>query len=178
MLPGQPQAREPHRADAEAAHEGGQQKAERHGGGADGQLQKLIPDGLVDQRGASAAGEQDEQQGKEARGVGGRRLRWLGHMANVYLSGSGCCHGYRRQPKGARHESGGAVEGLTMLTNLTGPSTDGRWPVGVGARWRRGNRGGGGGWRNEAQLGGRGGGGVAGRLRRPGRVQERLGLRP
>ena len=73
-------------ADAEAAHKGGEQEAKRHGGGTDGQLQKLIPDGLVDQGGTSAAGKQDEQQGKVARGVGGRRLHWLGHMDNECLS--------------------------------------------------------------------------------------------
>src|SRR5664280_3839313 len=63
MPAGQAQTGEPHTADAEAAHEGGEQEAERHGSGTDGQLQKLIPDGFVDQRGATAAGEQDEQQG-------------------------------------------------------------------------------------------------------------------
>ena len=91
MLPFETHARQPHTADAEAAHEGGQQEAERHSGGTDGQLQQLIPDGLVDQGGASAAREQDEQQGKKARGVGGRRLlvghlRWLGHMDDECLS--------------------------------------------------------------------------------------------
>jgi hypothetical protein len=30
--------------------------------------------------------------------------------------------------RGARHGSGGTAEGLTMLTNLTVPCTDGRWP--------------------------------------------------
>jgi hypothetical protein len=71
MLSFETHAGEPHTADAEAAHKGGEQEAERHGGGTDGQLQKLIPDSLVDQSGASAAGEQDEQQGKVARGVAG-----------------------------------------------------------------------------------------------------------
>ena len=101
MLPCEPQAGEPHTADAEAAHKGGEQEAERHGGGTDGQLQKLIPDGLVDQGGASAAGEQNEQQGKVARGVGGRRLLcratcvvWAIWMMNAYLSGNGCSNGY------------------------------------------------------------------------------------
>src|SRR5450759_5682014 len=60
--------------------------------------------------------------------------------------------------RSARHGSGGAAEGLTILTNLTVPCTDRRWPVGLGARGRRAFRMGGRGiWRGcpfcEACLG-------------------------
>ena len=65
---------------------GGQQEAERYGSGTDRQLQHLVPDGFVDQGGASAARKQDEQQGKVARGVGRRGLLWLGHMNGECLS--------------------------------------------------------------------------------------------
>ena len=50
--------------------------------------------------------------------------------------------------RSARHGSGGAAEGLTILTNLTVPCTDRRWPVGLEARGRRAFRMGGRGiWR-------------------------------
>ncbi len=50
-------ARQQQAADAQAAHEGGEQHAQRNGGRADHQLQQLIPDDFVNQRRASAAGE-------------------------------------------------------------------------------------------------------------------------
>ena len=57
-------ARQRQAPDAQPAHERRQQDAERDRGRADGQLQQLEPDDLVDQRGASAAGEQNQQPGQ------------------------------------------------------------------------------------------------------------------
>ena len=65
MASAEAQAREQDAADAKAAHESGEQKAERDGGGTDGELQKLVPDDFVDQRGAAAAGEKNHSRGKK-----------------------------------------------------------------------------------------------------------------
>ena len=57
-------------AEAHPAHEGPEQCAQGNGGGADGQLQQLEPDNLVNQSGAAAAGKQDQQDGQvRARGT-------------------------------------------------------------------------------------------------------------
>src|SRR5260370_28981524 len=56
-------------AQAQAAHESGEQNAERDRGRPNGELKKLIPDDLVNQRGEAAARKQDEQERKKAGGV-------------------------------------------------------------------------------------------------------------
>ena len=64
MLPAQLQPRQQEAAQAQPAHERGQQHAQRNRGRPDHQLQQLVPDDFVDQRGAAAAGEQQQQQGQ------------------------------------------------------------------------------------------------------------------
>jgi len=60
------------------AHESASRQPSDHGSGTDGQFAEADTDGFVDQRGASHAGEQDEQQGKVARGVRRAPLGVLG----------------------------------------------------------------------------------------------------
>ena len=60
------QARQQEAAQAQPAHEGGQQHAERNGARPDHQLQQLVPHDLINQRRASAARKQKQQQGKIA----------------------------------------------------------------------------------------------------------------
>ena len=60
MAAGKPEA-----ADAEASHVGGEQDSEGYGCGADGELQHLIPDDFVNERGASAGGEENQQDREE-----------------------------------------------------------------------------------------------------------------
>ena len=69
MLPRVNQAREQQAAEAHPAHEGPEQDAERDRGRADHQLEELKPDDLVDQRGAAAADEQEQQRGKKTAGT-------------------------------------------------------------------------------------------------------------
>jgi len=59
-------ARQGDTAQAHPAHEGSQQHGEGNRGGTDHQLQQLEPDDFVDQRSATAADEQRQQQRKEA----------------------------------------------------------------------------------------------------------------
>ena len=54
------QARQPDAADAKPAHKGGQQDTQRHRGGADGQLQLLVPDDFIDQRSAPAGSKEQQ----------------------------------------------------------------------------------------------------------------------
>src|SRR5262249_18392315 len=49
------ETRQPDAPNAQSSHADGQQCADRNGGRSDGQLQKLIPDDLVNQRGTAAA---------------------------------------------------------------------------------------------------------------------------
>ena len=69
----QAQPRQSDAADAESAHEGREQNAQRNGCGPERQLQHLIPGDLIDQRRAAAADEENEQKrkisGKADRGV-------------------------------------------------------------------------------------------------------------
>ncbi len=58
MLPAQLQPRQQEAPQAQPAHKRGQQHAERNRAGPDHQLQQLIPDDFIDQRGAAAAREQ------------------------------------------------------------------------------------------------------------------------
>ena len=53
-------------ANAESAHERGEQGADGNRGGPDGQLQQLVPHDLIDQGGASAAREKDQHQRQKA----------------------------------------------------------------------------------------------------------------
>src|SRR5258706_15301632 len=69
MLPRPAEPRQTDAAQAQAAHEGGEQNAERDRGRSNGELKKLIPDDLVNQRREAAARKQDEQERKKARGV-------------------------------------------------------------------------------------------------------------
>ncbi|MBI5689495.1 MAG: hypothetical protein HZC55_05310 [Verrucomicrobia bacterium] len=64
---GRQPARQGQAAEAHPAHEGPEQNRERDGRGTDHQLQHLQPDNLVDQRGAAAADEQRQQQGRRLR---------------------------------------------------------------------------------------------------------------
>ena len=61
MLSAEFQPRQQQAAQAEPAHEGRQQHAERNRAGPDHQLQQLVPDDFIDQRGAAAAGEQQQE---------------------------------------------------------------------------------------------------------------------
>ncbi len=61
VLSAELQARQQQTAQAQPAHEGGQQHAERNGARPDHQLQQLVPDDFVDQRGAAAAGKQQQE---------------------------------------------------------------------------------------------------------------------
>ena len=80
---GEGQARQQKAAGAKAAHERGEQDAERDGARADHQLQQLVPDDLVNQRSTTAACEEQEQQGQKtarrAGRCGGHRI-WEGQF--------------------------------------------------------------------------------------------------
>ena len=52
-------------ADAHAAHERAEQHAERNGGRSDDEAQELEPDDLIDERGASAADEEQDEKREE-----------------------------------------------------------------------------------------------------------------
>src|SRR5262245_17240708 len=64
MLLRGPNARQPDATDAKAAHKGGEQKAQRDGGGPDGKLQQLIPDGFIDERRTTTRCKEQHQKGK------------------------------------------------------------------------------------------------------------------
>ncbi|MCK7521321.1 MAG: hypothetical protein MZV64_28395 [Ignavibacteriales bacterium] len=61
-------------AEAQPAHERAEQDGQGDRRRADHQLEQLEPDHLVDQRGAAAADEQQQEHGKEAARVHGRAL--------------------------------------------------------------------------------------------------------
>ena len=76
-------ARQRQAAQAQPAHEGGQQHAERNRGRADHQLQQLVPDDFVNQRGAAAGGEQHQKQREKA----ARRARIRGKGLFCHVDG-------------------------------------------------------------------------------------------
>ena len=64
-------ARQREAAETESAHERGEQDCKGNGRRADDELQHLIPDNFVDERGAAAGREKNQQQREPARRGGG-----------------------------------------------------------------------------------------------------------
>src|SRR5439155_13436269 len=65
-------------ADTQSAHERGKQKPERDRGRTDGELQELIPGGLVNERRAPA-GREEQQDDTQVAATIRRGLHWLVH---------------------------------------------------------------------------------------------------
>ena len=101
MLAQRDHPRQQQAAEAHAAHERAEQDAERDRRRPDDQLQQLEPDDFVDQRGAAAADEEQEQRGKKAaRGHEGT----LGTGKPDAITTDGGAGGAERSDNGHHHD--------------------------------------------------------------------------